>query len=71
MSGISKEKTRHFGRMEETDRDWPLEVNMVAWNGGEPKVDIRPWSPDGERCGKGITLTVEEARWVAAMLAKV
>lgn len=40
------------------------EINMISYNGAEPKVDIRNWSidEDGEkRMGKGITLSKEEA----------
>lgn len=39
---------------------WTKEVNIVAWNGGEPKYDIREWSPDHSRMSRGITLTAEE-----------
>ena len=39
---------------------WDLELNLVAWNGGEPKYDIREWNEDHTRCGKGITLGLEE-----------
>jgi len=38
------------------------EINLVAWNGRDPKIDIRNWH--GENCeepGKGITLTDAEA----------
>ena len=31
-----------------------------SWNDGEPKYDIRDWSPDGTRMGKGISLSGEE-----------
>lgn len=39
-----------------------LELRYVAWNGAEPKYDIRPWYiKDGEeKAGKGVTLTGEE-----------
>ena len=39
---------------------WDLELNLVAWNGGEPKYDIREWNEEHTRCGKGITLRLEE-----------
>ena len=29
-------------------------------NDGEPKYDIRDWSPDGTRMGKGISLSHDE-----------
>ena len=37
-----------------------IELNMVSWNDREPKYDIRSWSPDHSRMGKGISLTEEE-----------
>lgn len=40
---------------------WNTEVNVVAWNGREPKIDIRAWDPDHKKMAKGITLTEEEA----------
>jgi hypothetical protein len=38
------------------------EFNRVSWNGGEPKYDIRDWSEDHDKMGKGITLTETELR---------
>lgn len=37
------------------------EVNVISWNGGTPKYDIRDWTPDHSKMGKGVTLSVEEA----------
>ncbi len=39
---------------------WTTELNLISWNGREPKYDIRTWSPDHSKMGKGITLTAEE-----------
>ena len=41
-------------------KGWQREVNIVKWNGGEPKFDIRDWSPEHDKMGKGICLTDEE-----------
>lgn len=41
---------------------WQKELNRISWNGGEPKYDLRDWSPDHKKMGKGITLTEEELR---------
>lgn len=38
------------------------EGEVVSWNKADPKYDIRNWHPGREKCGKGITLTEEEAR---------
>lgn len=45
-----------------TNGDWKTELRYISWNGREPKYDLRPWKDDldGEKCGKGITLTGEE-----------
>jgi hypothetical protein len=42
-------------------KDWSMELNLVGWNGREPKLDIRTWDPSHERMGKGIALTRDEA----------
>ena len=39
---------------------WTKELNLISWNGRNPKYDIREWSPEHEKMGKGITLTNEE-----------
>ena len=41
---------------------WKKELNRISWNGGEPKYDIRDWSPDHGKMGKGVTLTEAELR---------
>lgn len=40
---------------------WIKELNIVAWNGYAPKYDLRAWSPDRSKFGKGFTFTGEEA----------
>lgn len=37
-----------------------FEVKLISWNNIEPKYDIREWSPDGEKMGKGVTLSISE-----------
>ncbi|WP_438831818.1 YdbC family protein [Streptococcus pluranimalium] len=46
--------------LSENDKGWTKELNRVSFNGAEPKFDIRTWSPDHSKMGKGITLTNEE-----------
>jgi hypothetical protein len=41
-------------------KGWSKELNLVSWNDAEPKFDIRSWSEDHSRMGKGITLSDEE-----------
>jgi hypothetical protein len=36
------------------------ELNLISWNEGTPKYDIRDWAPDHSKMGKGIGLTKDE-----------
>lgn len=63
---IEREIIKHHADL--NDKEWKLEVNTVSWNRGEPKLDIRQWSPDHEKCDKGITLTEIEARRLKRVL---
>lgn len=46
--------------LSENAKGWTKELNLVSWNGREPKYDIREWSPDHTRMGKGVTLSQDE-----------
>ena len=37
-----------------------LELNRISWNGNEPKYDLRRWSPNREKMGKGVTMSEKE-----------
>lgn len=65
---IRFEIVKPLGIICETGSGWTKEVNMVSWNGNNPKVDIREWSPDHTRMSKGLTLTEEEAEQVCMIL---
>lgn len=53
------------------DNGWTKELNLVSWNRREPVYDIRTWTADHSRYGKGVTLTAGEmARLKDALLAK-
>lgn len=42
---------------------WFLELNLISWNGAEPKFDIRKWKYEGDEritSGQAITLTHDE-----------
>lgn len=36
------------------------ELNMVSWNDGAPKYDLRGWNEDHTKMTKGITFSDEE-----------
>ena len=52
------------------DNGWRRELNLVSWNGGAPKLDIREWSPDHTRMSRGITMSEEHGIRVAQLLAQ-
>lgn len=60
MASIKFEIIEHVVTLSESSTGWKKEVNLISWNEREPKYDIRDWSPDHEKMGKGITLTMEE-----------
>ncbi len=47
---------------------WRKEINLVRWNGGQPKYDIRDWSPDHAHMSRGITLHEKEMRHIFDLL---
>ena len=48
--------------LSESSKGWTKELNLISWNDREPKYDIREWSPDHSKMGKGITLSDEEVK---------
>lgn len=49
-----------YGSLSESSKGWKKEIKLISWNQKEAKYDIREWSPDGEKMGKGVTLSKEE-----------
>lgn len=68
MENIKFEIVKSFGVLSEGKGGWKKELNLVSWNDRDPKLDIRDWSPNHEKMGKGITLTQEEAIHLAELL---
>jgi len=71
MADIKYEITKHIGVLSEGTKGWRKELNLVSWNDREPKYDIRDWSPDNEKMGKGVTLSAEEVSELKKLLAEV
>ena len=49
-------------------KGWTKELNLISWNDYPPKYDLREWSPDHEKMGKGITLTKEDVKLLREVL---
>jgi Uncharacterized protein conserved in bacteria len=60
MAEIKYEITKHIGILSENSKGWTKELNLVSWNDREAKYDIREWSPDHDKMGKGVTLSDDE-----------
>ena len=59
---VTFEIMEEIGIISTQDTGWTREINLVRWNGGVAKYDIRDWDPYHQRMSKGITLTEEEMR---------
>ncbi len=47
-------------KIAESTGGWNLELNKISWNKKPAKYDLRSWSADHQKMGKGVTLTAEE-----------
>ncbi|TSI07651.1 YdbC family protein [Lysinibacillus sp. BW-2-10] len=71
MADIKFEVVKHIGVLSETAKGWTKELNVISWNGKEPKYDLRDWAPNKEKMGKGITLTAEEVNGLKQLLSDI
>ncbi len=60
MTEIKYEIIKKVGVLSTSASGWTKELNYISWNDREPKYDLRDWSPDRKRRGKGVTLSAEE-----------
>ncbi|HLR62060.1 MAG TPA: YdbC family protein [Lentibacillus sp.] len=68
MADIKYEIVEHVAQLSESPKGWTKELNLVSWNGRDPKYDLRDWSPDKTKMGKGVTLTEEDLTNLKAAL---
>lgn len=54
------EVTEKIAVLSQSANGWEVQLNMVSWNDREAKYDIRNWSPDGSKMGKGVSLSHDE-----------
>lgn len=60
MAEFKYEITERIAVLSTNASGWERQLNMVSWNGKEPKYDLRDWALDGSKMGKGISMTKEE-----------
>lgn len=70
MAEFKFEITQELGVLSESKSGWKRELNLISWNGADPKFDIRDWSPDHEKMSKGISLSSEEVEKLKKILEK-
>lgn len=71
MAEIKFEIIESLGVISEGSKGWTKELNLVSWNDRDPKYDIREWSPDHQKMGKGITMSKEEVDVLRGLLDKI
>ena len=62
MAEIKYEVKESCGVLSESAKEWTKELRIISWNNREAKYDIREWSPNDEKMGKGVTLSTEELK---------
>lgn len=71
MTDIKYEIKEELGILSESSKGWKKELNLVSWNGAVPKYDLRDWSPEHEKMGKGITLSADEVQELYKVLKNI
>ena len=61
--------TEKVGEISVSKTGWTLELNKVSWGGRRAKFDLRSWSPDHQKMGKGVTLTDEEIKKLGEIIS--
>lgn len=57
---VTFEVVDHIGVINTYSNRWTKELNVISWNGGNPKFDIRDWDEKHEKMSRGITLHEDE-----------
>lgn len=71
MAEFKYEIVEEIQVISESSRGWAKELNLISWNERSPKYDLREWSPEHEKMGKGITLSADELKILRDALNKL
>jgi len=71
MAEFTYEIVEELGVLSEYSNGKTKELNLISWNGRDPKYDIREWTPNHERMGKGVTLTPDELKVLKDLLEQI
>lgn len=71
MGDLTYEIGKKLAVLSTNSKGWQKELNLVSWNNRPAKYDLREWSPDHDKMGKGVTLTEEEFQALKDALANM
>ncbi|MEA4922385.1 MAG: PC4/YdbC family ssDNA-binding protein [Eubacteriaceae bacterium] len=58
----------HIGVIKTFNTGWQKELNLISWNDGTPKYDIREWDMKHAHMTRGITLFPDEMESICSLL---
>lgn len=64
------EIVKKIGVVSEGKGGWKLELNLVSWGGRPAKYDLRSWSDDHSKMGKGVTMTKDDLTGLKTLLCE-
>ena len=67
---VTYEIIEEIGIISTQDTGWTKELNLISWNNGAAKYDIREWDPHHTRMSRGITLKEDEMRRILELMRK-
>ena len=71
MSDIKYEIIKKAGVLSTSASGWSKELNLISWNDRDAKYDLRDWSEDHTKMGKGVTLSKEELLALKELLKSI
>ncbi len=71
MQEFKYEVISTYGVLSESQRGWTKELKLISWNEREPRFDIREWSPESDKMGRGITMSRDELSKLKQLLQQL
>jgi hypothetical protein len=71
ISKIKYKIIKKIGVLSKSASKWTKEINLISWNDEDANYDIREWSPDRKKRGKGVTLSREELSALKDLLNQI
>lgn len=71
MNEFKYEVINTYGVLSESQKGWTKELKLISWNEREPRFDIREWSPESDKMGRGITMTRDELMKLKLLLQEL